>query len=117
MNGRVCLVTGANSGIGKATALGLAKLGASVVIVSRNQAKGEAAVEEIRSKSGNQHCDLLVGDLSSLQSVSELARNFKAKYTQLHVLVNNAGIFLPKRIVTVDGLEATSPQTTWVIFS
>ncbi len=107
MNGRVCLVTGGNSGIGKATALGLAKLGASVVIVSRDRAKGEAAVAEIRSKSGNQHVELLVADLSSLQSVRELARDFVAKHQQLHVLVNNAGIFLPKRVVTVDGLETT----------
>ncbi len=107
MNSRVCLVTGGNSGIGKAAALGLAKLGATVVIVSRDRAKGEAAVEEIRSKSGNQHVDLMVTDLSSLHSVRELARDFLAKYRQLHVLVNNAGIFLPKRVATVDGLEAT----------
>ncbi len=107
MNGRVCLVTGGNSGIGKATAVGLAKLGASVAIVSRDRARGETAVAEIRSKSGNQHVDMMGADLSSLQSVRELARDFAAKHRQLHVLVNNAGIFLPKRVVTADGLEAT----------
>ena len=107
MDGRVCLVTGGNSGIGKATAMGLAKLGTTAVIVSRDRAKGEAALVEIRSKSGSQHVELMVADLSSLQSVHDLARDFSAKYRQLHVLVNNAGIYLPKRVETVDGLEAT----------
>ena len=107
MNGRVCLVTGSNSGIGKAAAVGLAKLGATVVIVSRNRSKGEAALAEIRNKSGNQNVELMVADLSSLQSVRDLARDFATKYRQLHVLVNNAGIFLPKRVVTIDGLETT----------
>ena len=107
MNGPVCLVTGGNSGIGKATAIGLAKLGATAVIVSRDRAKGEASLAEIRSTSGNQNVELMLADLSSLQSVRDLARDFAVKYRQLHVLVNNAGIFLPKRIRTVDGLEAT----------
>jgi len=112
MNGRVCLVTGSNSGIGKAAAVGLAKLGATVVIVSRNRSKGEAALAEIRNKSGNQNVELMVADLSSLQSVRDLARDFATKYRQLHVLVNNAGIFLPKRVATIDGWKLLSPQTT-----
>src|SRR5713101_7920780 len=106
MPGRVCLVTGGNSGIGKETALGLAKLGARVVIVSRDNEKGEAAVSEIKRKSGNENVDLLVADLSSIESVRELARRFLEKYSKLHVLVNNAGIYLPKRVVTADGFEA-----------
>lgn len=107
MKGRVCLVTGGNSGIGKETALGLAWLGATVIIVTRDRTKGEAALSEIRGKSENQNVDLMVADLSSMQSVRQLAREFLAKYPKLHVLVNNAGIFLPKRMVTVDGLETT----------
>ena len=107
MKGRVCLVTGGNSGIGKATALGLAKLDATVVIVSRDKDKGEAALLEIRTRSGNKDVDAMVCDLSSQDSVRELAHDFRARYKRLHVLINNAGIFLPKRVVTVDGLEAT----------
>jgi NAD(P)-dependent dehydrogenase (short-subunit alcohol dehydrogenase family) len=107
MTGKTCLITGGNSGIGKATALSLAKLDATVVIVSRDKDKGEAALLEIRTRSGNKNIDAMVADLSSQDSVRELAHDFKARYKKLHVLINNAGIFLPKRIPTVDGLEAT----------
>src|SRR2546426_10883237 len=107
MTGKVCLITGANSGIGKATALGLARLDATVVIVSRDKDKGEAALLEIRTRSGNKSVDAMVADLSSQDSVRELAHDFKARYKKLHVLINNAGVFLPKRVPTVDGLEAT----------
>jgi retinol dehydrogenase-14 len=107
MTGKICLVTGANSGIGKATALSLAKLDATVVMVSRDKDKGEAALFEIRTLSGNKNIDSMVADLSSQDSVRELAHDFKARYKKLHVLINNAGIFLPKRVSTVDGLEAT----------
>jgi len=107
MAGKVCLITGANSGIGKATALGLATLNATIVMVARDKDKGEAAQLEVRTRSGNKDVDLMVADLSSQDSVRELAHDFKSRYKRLNVLVNNAGIFLPKRIVTVDGLEAT----------
>jgi NAD(P)-dependent dehydrogenase (short-subunit alcohol dehydrogenase family) len=107
MKGKTCLITGGNSGIGKATALGLAKLGTTVVIVSRDKDKGEAALLEIRTRSGNKDIDAMVADLSSQDSVRELAHDFKARYKKLHVLINNAGIFLPKRVPTVDGLETT----------
>ena len=107
MSGRVSLITGGNSGIGKATALGLAKLGSSVVIVSRDKDKGEAALIEIRGKSGNRNVDLMIADMSSQDSVRELAHDFYGRYKKLHVLINNAGVILPKRVVTVDGLEAT----------
>jgi retinol dehydrogenase 12 len=105
MSGKVCLVTGGNSGIGKEAALGLAKLGATVTIVSRDTAKGEAAVSEIRSKSGNTNVNLLVSDLSSMSSVRQLAQTFLKQYARLDVLINNAGIYLPKRVVTADGYE------------
>jgi NAD(P)-dependent dehydrogenase (short-subunit alcohol dehydrogenase family) len=107
MTGKVCLITGGNSGIGKATALALAKLNASVVIVSRDKDKGEATIIEIKSKSGNRNVYEMTADLSSQDSVRELAHDFKGRYKRLHVLINNAGIFLPKRIQTVDGLETT----------
>ena len=107
MSGRVSLITGGNSGIGKATALGLAKLGSSVVIVSRDKDKGEAALIEIRGKSGNRNVDMMVADLSSQDSVRELAHDFKGRRRKLHILINNAGVILPRRVVSVDGLEAT----------
>jgi NAD(P)-dependent dehydrogenase (short-subunit alcohol dehydrogenase family) len=101
------MVTGANSGIGKATALGLAQMSASVVMVCRDRARGEAARSEIKAKSGNSAVDLLLADLSSQQSIQQLVENFKQRYTQLHVLINNAGIFMLTRRATVDGLEMT----------
>ena len=70
MQGKICLVTGANSGIGKATALGLAEMGAVVVMVCRDRARGVAARDEIQTASGNDSVELLVADLASLENVS-----------------------------------------------
>ncbi|GCE31362.1 retinol dehydrogenase [Dictyobacter alpinus] len=100
-------MTGATSGVGKATALGLAQQGATVVIVARNQAKGEAACQEIRAASGNTSINLLLADLSSQASIQQLATTFLDQYEQLHVFINNAGVFLTKRHLTVDHLEMT----------
>ena len=107
MRGRVCIITGATSGIGKATALGLAKMGATVVIVGRDQSRGEQARDEIRLQSGNRNVDVLTADLSSRAEIMLLALNIKARYPQLHVLINNAGISPIKRSMTVDGIEET----------
>lgn len=107
MQGKICLVTGANSGIGKATALGLAQQGATVVMVSRDAAKGAAARDELIAKSGNSAIELLLADLSSQQAIRQLAEDFKQRYAQLHVLINNAGGFYAKRRETPDGLEMT----------
>jgi len=106
MRGKICLVTGASSGIGKATALGLAKLGATVVMVCRDAARGEAALSEIKQKSGNNFVDLLVADLSSQEAIRRLASEYKSRYQRLHVLINNAGVYYTKRHITADGLEA-----------
>lgn len=107
MQGKVCLVTGSSSGIGKVTARELARIGATVVMVCRNRAKGEAAQAEIKAVSGNAQVDLIVADLSSLAEVSRVASEFKQKYSQLHVLINNAGGVNAERKVTPDGLEYT----------
>ncbi len=106
---KVCLVTGTTQGIGKSTALGLAKMGAKVVIVARDRVRGEAAAEDIRKESGaaNDAVELLIADLSSLESVRQLAAEFKSKHTRLDVLVNNAGAINMTREVTVDGYEKT----------
>src|ERR671920_1335888 len=107
MGEKVCLITGATSGIGKATALGLANMGASVVMVGRDRGRGEAALAEIKEGSGNASVDLMLADLSSQEQVRRLADEFKETYTRLDVLINNAGGFHSKRITTADGLETT----------
>jgi NAD(P)-dependent dehydrogenase (short-subunit alcohol dehydrogenase family) len=107
MNGKICLVTGATNGIGKATAQALAEMGATVVIVGRNVMKTSQVVEEIRAASGNNTVDSLLADLSSPQEVQWLADKFKRKYSHLHVLINNAGGFFMRRQLRGDGLEMT----------
>ena len=105
MAGSVCIVTGANGGIGRATVLGLANLGATVVMVCRSRERGEAALAEVKEKSNNDHVSLQIADLSSQVEVRKLAENFRSQHSALHVLINNAGIVPRKREVTVDGLE------------
>jgi NAD(P)-dependent dehydrogenase (short-subunit alcohol dehydrogenase family) len=107
MNGKICLVTGATNGIGKATAQALAQMGATVVIVGRNPAKCAAVVSEIKHISGNDAVEALIADLSIMAEVRHVAAQFKAKYQQLHVLINNAGAAFGKRQVTSEGFEKT----------
>jgi len=107
MKDRVVMITGANSGIGKAASLDLARMGATVVMVARDRERGEAAKAEIVEKSQNSSIDLLLSDLSSLESVRQLAAEFQKKYSKLHVLINNAGLFNQRRHVTTDGYENT----------
>ena len=107
MQGKICLITGANSGIGKATALGLASMGATVVMVSRDRTRGEEARREIRAQSGNDDVDLFLADLSSQQEVRQLAETFQQRYRHLHVLINNAGSGFSKRQQSADGIEMT----------
>jgi len=107
MAGRTCLVTGATSGIGKATATGLARLGADLVLVARDPAKGQATVAEIQAATGNPRVEVLLADLSSQASVRRAAEEYQRGHDRLHVLVNNAGGYWATRHVTVDGLELT----------
>src|SRR5581483_7870588 len=107
MQGKVCIVTGANSGIGRITALELARLGAQVVMVCRDRARGEAALAEIKQATGNNQVELMLCDLSSQADIRRFADEFKATHARLDVLVNNAGVYQRKRATTVDGLEAT----------
>jgi NAD(P)-dependent dehydrogenase (short-subunit alcohol dehydrogenase family) len=107
MQGRVCLITGGTNGIGKSTAMELARMGATVVIVGRNAEKTSRVVEEIRAASGNVNVDSLLADLSSQQEVRRLADEFKSKYPHLHVLLNNAGGTFTTRQLSVDGIEMT----------
>jgi NAD(P)-dependent dehydrogenase (short-subunit alcohol dehydrogenase family) len=105
MQGKICMVTGATSGIGKATALELAKLGATVVVMARDKTKGEATAMEIKRASGNPNLDMLLCDLSSQVSILAAAKEFKDRYKRLNVLINNAGMFTGKRTITSEGFE------------
>ncbi|MBC7797409.1 MAG: SDR family oxidoreductase [Pyrinomonadaceae bacterium] len=107
MENKIVLITGATAGIGKETALGIAKTGANVVIVGRSKQKCESVVEEIKCATNNANVDFLTADLFSLTEIRKLADDFKAKYQRLDVLVNNAGAIFTKREITVDGFEKT----------
>lgn len=107
IQGKRCVITGANTGIGKETARELARLGAHVVMVCRNEAKGTSAMNEIIADTGNKNVDLLIADLSSMEQVRELATTIKDRYDALHVLINNAGLMAWNRRLTVDGYEET----------
>jgi NAD(P)-dependent dehydrogenase (short-subunit alcohol dehydrogenase family) len=107
MAGRVCLITGATSGIGLVTAHALAARGATVALVGRDEAKARATVESIRQQTGNTEVDYLLADFSSQAAIRGLADAFQRRYGALHVLVNNAGILPWQRSETVDGLEST----------
>ena len=106
MKDKIVLITGGTGGIGKQTALTLAKMGAQVVITGRSQTSGEVAVQELKQLSGSQQIDLLLADLSTRQGVSSLAEHFSRRYERLDVLINNVGLAAPKRELTADGIES-----------
>ncbi|MFC6162427.1 SDR family oxidoreductase [Kribbella jiaozuonensis] len=106
MTGRTVLVTGGTGGIGKATATGLAILGARVAITGRDRARAEAAAAEIRTRSGAL-VDVFVADLSSQSEVRRLAAAVLAELPRIDVLVNNVGGYWDTRHLTADGLERT----------
>lgn len=106
--GRVAVVTGATSGIGKEVALGLARQGATTVVVGRGEDRASRVAAEIAQVSGNPHVDgLRVNDLAQLSDTRALAATLLARYPAIHVLVNNAGAFLRRREVTPEGNERT----------
>jgi NAD(P)-dependent dehydrogenase (short-subunit alcohol dehydrogenase family) len=105
LEGRTAVVTGASQGLGRATALGLARLGAEVVMVSRDAGRATAARDEIRGASGNPRVESLLADFSSLASVRDLAARLAERPGRLAVLVNNAGVSGPERRESADGLE------------
>ena len=107
LSGRVCVVTGANSGIGKETARALARQRATVVMACRDEERGEAARGEIVEDTGNRQVELMVVDLASQASTRGFAAALQDRHAQVHVLVNNAGIWSNRRQEGPDGIERT----------
>ena len=105
MGGKVVLITGGTSGIGKAAATALAGMGAIVVITGRNEERGKRALQEIREESGNDGVELILADLTVQDEVRRLAEELRERHNQLEVLVNNAGLVLSERTETPDGIE------------
>jgi NAD(P)-dependent dehydrogenase (short-subunit alcohol dehydrogenase family) len=107
MKERIVLVTGSTDGIGRATALQLAEQGHSVVIHGRDPAKGRSVLRDIGRRTGSERLGLVIADLAVRKEVSRLVSQVAEQYSALDVLVNNAGVFMPKWYLTPDGLETT----------
>ena len=107
MNGKICIVTGSNTGIGKETARGLAARGATVVLACRDVAKAETARDDIARSTGRKDIAVLALDLGSKESIRGFAGRFRESHDRLDVLVNNAGLWSTSRGTTKDGLETT----------
>lgn len=105
MNGKTVVITGGNSGIGKATAIALAKKGADILITSRSEAKAKAAVGEIKSVSKNDNVDFVLINLVDQESVKKAAEEIKAKCPKIDVLINNAGCYLSDLELSPQGIE------------
>ena len=110
MQGKRCLITGANSGIGKETAKALAQMGADVIMVCRNAEKGQAALTELVASTGNDKAVLRTCDLASLKQIQSLARRLETEFDHLDVLINNAGVYQKQRQISADGFEL---RATW----
>lgn len=113
MSGKTCLVTGATSGIGKETAARLAALGATVIIVARDEGRGEAAAAEIRGRVPDARLETMMADVSDMAQVRALAGEVQARCDRLDVLISNAGVISTRWQLTADGLETTFATSTW----
>ena len=107
MSGKHVVITGGNTGIGKEAAVGLAELGARVVITSRNEERGRAARDEIAERSGSSGVEVMRLDLASFRSIRSFAAGVLDHFDRLDVLVDNAGLILLRRRETEDGFEET----------
>ncbi len=107
MQGKICVITGGSSGIGKNTALGLAALDATLILICRDRQRAEAAMKEIIRDTGNDKIEIFIADLANQQSIHTVVDEIISTHTQLHVLINNAGVHHLQRHETSDGIEAT----------
>ena len=105
MKDKVCLITGSTSGIGKATALGLARLGATVIVVARDESRGQETLEYLKRGSDGVPAHLFIADLSRLDSIQNLAKAFMEQFERLDVLINNAGVVTRHGKNTIDGID------------
>ena len=105
LNGKIVIVTGANTGIGLCTVIDLAKRGATIVMACRDMRKGEKALEKAKAESSSKDILLMHLDLSSLDSVRNFAKEFLSKYSKLNILINNAGVMACPYTKTKDGFE------------
>ena len=107
LRGRVCLVTGASRGLGKETALGLARLGATVLLLTRDERLGDAAAADVARRRGNSNVAVVVADLASFADIRSAAAQLRERHPALHVLVHNAGVNSARRKLSADGIELT----------
>ena len=105
--GKTILITGGTNGIGYAAAMELAKKSPTLVIVGRNPEKTIQVVQQIKKTSGNPAIEGLTADVSSMAQVRHLAQEFRQKYSNLHILINNAGGIFANRTLSADGYEYT----------
>ena len=109
MDKKICMITGANAGIGKAAAIQIAQKGFHVVMVCRDEKRGQQALEEVKQKSGSDFVELMVADMSLQSSIRQMAQLFTSKYDRLDVLISNAAAFdmaQKKPAVTKEGIES-----------
>jgi NAD(P)-dependent dehydrogenase (short-subunit alcohol dehydrogenase family) len=107
MENKTVLVTGGTDGIGRETALQLARMGTSVLVHGRDKEKGDQVLENINRVTRNEKVSLYLADFSSLADVKRMAEDIKREQTELHVLINNAGNFYQERLLSSDGVEMT----------
>ncbi|MGH8064062.1 MAG: SDR family oxidoreductase [Candidatus Entotheonellia bacterium] len=107
LHGKVCMVTGATSGVGLVTAQALARQGATLIVVGRNPERGAATVSRIQHETGNSAVELIIADLSAQAQVRQLASEVQRRFARLDVLINNAGALFMQRQLSHDGIEMT----------
>jgi NAD(P)-dependent dehydrogenase (short-subunit alcohol dehydrogenase family) len=107
MHGKICLVTGATSGVGQVTAQALAQQGATVIVVARHPERGAATLDRITQETGNTAVEMLLADLSIQAQVRQLAEEVRRRFARLDLLVNNAGAIFSPRHLSADGIEMT----------